>query len=73
VRHAIETLGNENSDECDGEKGESRDMTESDVMSEEVAHIGAEYARQAQRCPIAKTQNWYVHLLHGMSGRSPKT
>src|SRR5262245_16387633 len=39
-------------------------MAEADVVGEEIAHVGAEDAGQAQRCPEARPQRRQVPSVH---------
>jgi hypothetical protein len=65
VDRAVEALADEDDGEREREKRQSMDVPQSQIVSEEIAHIGAEDAGKAERGPVSGAKCWQVNLLHG--------
>ena len=64
MRETIEALGDKDDCESHGQEGQTADMAQTEIMGEEIAHDGAEYAGASQRTSKAPPRGRQVSSVH---------
>ena len=54
MANLVEAFGDDHDRKRDSKVGQAGNMAEAKIMGEEIAHVGAEDARDAQRRPITR-------------------
>ncbi|HXL31511.1 MAG TPA: hypothetical protein VN968_19785 [Bradyrhizobium sp.] len=60
----VEALADDNDRESEHQKWQSSDVPQSQIAREEIAHVCAKDAGEAERRPVSRAKRWQVLLLH---------
>jgi hypothetical protein len=60
----VEALADDNDGESERQKRQSSDVPQSQIAREEIAHVCAKNAGEAERRPVSRAKRWQVLLLH---------